>query len=91
MWTCVIVVEIQHNFNSINFSHVRREANQVAHYLVKYAIFISFDVVLIEETPSYIDAVVTFDLMQETYENKYKFNLMPHSDKWIWGSCRKTK
>jgi len=26
---------IQHNFNNITFSHVRSEANQVAHYLVK--------------------------------------------------------
>lgn len=43
---------IRHNFNSINFSHVRREANQAVHNLAKYAISISSDDVWTEETSS---------------------------------------
>jgi len=61
---------IRHNFNSITFSHVGREANQIFHYLAKYAISICSHVVwIIEETPYCIDAIVTFDLMS-------------HSDEW---------
>jgi len=57
---------IRHNFNNISFSHVRREANQTAHYLAKYAISISSNDVWIEEILC-INVVVAF-------------NLMPHSD-----------
>jgi hypothetical protein len=42
----------------------RQEAYQIAHYLTKYVISISSDVVWIEETSSScIDAVMTFNLM----------------------------
>lgn len=54
---------IRHNFNNINFSHVRREANQTAKCLTKCAISISSYDVWIEKIPSCIDAVVAFDLM----------------------------
>jgi len=49
---------IRHNFNNIIILQVRREANQVAHYLTKYVISISSDVVWIKEMPSSIDAVL---------------------------------
>ncbi|CAJ2670331.1 unnamed protein product [Trifolium pratense] len=60
-------------FNNIVIAHVRREANQAAHYLAKFAIFFIYkakfaisnlsNFIWIEETPPYIEAVVAFDLL----------------------------
>ena len=50
------------SFRSLNFLHVRREANQAAHYLAKYALKNS-DCIWIEETPPCIFAVLAFDLL----------------------------
>jgi len=41
--------------DSLNFLHVRREANQIAHYLGKYALH-NLDCIWMEETPPYISA-----------------------------------
>jgi hypothetical protein len=51
-------------FRSLNFLHVRREANQAAHYLAKYAIK-NLDCIWIEENPPCISAVLSFDLLPD--------------------------
>jgi ribonuclease HI len=53
-------ISFKGSFRSLNFSHIRREANQSAHYLAKYALK-NLDCVWIEETPPCISAVLTFD------------------------------
>jgi hypothetical protein len=45
-------------------SYVRREANQAAHYLAKYALKNVY-CIWIEETPPCISAVMAFDLLPE--------------------------
>jgi len=40
-------------------------ANQVEHYLAKFALSSNSDLVWIEETPTYISMNVTFDLLSE--------------------------
>jgi hypothetical protein len=44
--------------------HVRREANQAAHYLAKYALK-NLDSIWVEETPPCISAVLAFDLLPD--------------------------
>jgi len=51
-------------FRSLNFSHVRHETNQYAHYLAKYDLH-NLDCIWIEETPPYIPPVLTFDLLSD--------------------------
>jgi len=51
-------------FCSLIFLHVRREANQAAHYLAKCALHTS-DCIWIEETPPCISAVLAFDLLPD--------------------------
>jgi len=46
-------------FHSLDFLHVRREANQTARYLVKYVLH-NLDWIWIKETPSYIFAVLRY-------------------------------
>jgi len=55
-------ISLKGSFRSLNFLHVRREANQAAHYLAKYALK-NLDCIWIEETPSCISAALTFDLL----------------------------
>ena len=55
-------------FNHVIFAHIRREANQAAHYLAKLAIEISSDFMWIEEAPSFIDMVVAFDVMPNSFD-----------------------
>ena len=57
-------ISFKGNFLSLNFLHVRREANQTAHYLAKYALK-NLDCMWIEETPSYISAILAFDLLPD--------------------------
>jgi len=52
------------SFRSLNFLHIRREANQVAHYLAKYALK-NLDCIWIEETPPCISTVLTLDLLPD--------------------------
>jgi hypothetical protein len=51
-------------FRNLKFLHVRREANQAAHYLAQYSLH-NLDCIWIEETPPYISAVLTFDLLSD--------------------------
>jgi len=51
-------------FRSLRFLHVRREANQAAHYLAQYSPH-NPDFIWIEETPPCISAVLTFDLLPD--------------------------
>jgi hypothetical protein len=55
-------ISIKGSFRSLNFLHVRREANQAAHYLAKYALK-NLDCIWIEETPPCISIVLAFDLL----------------------------
>jgi len=57
-------ISFKGSFRSLKFSHVRREANQSAHYLAKYALK-NLDCIWIEETPPCISAVLTFDLLPD--------------------------
>jgi len=57
-------ISFKGSFRSLNFLHVRREANQAAHYLAKYALK-NLDCIWVEETPSCIYAVSTFDLLPD--------------------------
>ena len=57
-------ISFKGSFCSLNFLHVRREANQTAHYLAKYALK-SLDCIWVEETPPCISAVLTFDLLPD--------------------------
>jgi len=57
-------ISLKGNFCSSNFLHVRREANQAAHYLAKYALK-NLDCVWIEETLSCISAVLAFDSLSD--------------------------
>jgi len=50
---------------SPSFAHVRRVANQAAHYLAKFALSSNSDFVWIEETPSCISTVVALDLLPQ--------------------------
>lgn len=52
------------SFRSLNFLHIRREANQAAHYLAKYALK-NLDCIWVEETPPCISAVLAFDLLSD--------------------------
>ena len=54
-------------FCSLNFKHVKREANQVAHYLAKWYDLHNLDCIWIENTLSYISAILTFDLLVNFY------------------------
>lgn len=51
------------SFQRLEFCHARREANQAAHYLAKFALLSCTDFIWIEETPPCISAVVAFDLL----------------------------
>ncbi|MCI18636.1 hypothetical protein A2U01_0039791, partial [Trifolium medium] len=51
------------SFNNIVIAHVRRETNQAAHYLAKFAISGLSNFIWIEETSSCIEAIVAFDLL----------------------------
>ena len=55
-------ISFKGSFRSLIFLHVRREANQAAHYLAKYALK-NLDCIWVEETPPCISAVLTFDLL----------------------------
>ena len=55
-------ISFKGSFRSLNFLHVRREANQAAYYFAKYVLKNS-DCIWIEETPLCISAVLTFDLL----------------------------
>ena len=57
-------ISFKGSFRSLNFLHVRREANQAAHYLAKYALK-NLDCIWIEETPPCISAVLAFDLLPD--------------------------
>jgi len=57
-------ISFKGSFRSLNFLHVRREANQVAHYLAKYALKNSY-CIWIEETLPCISAVLAFDLLSD--------------------------
>ena len=57
-------VSFKGSFRSLNFLHVRREVNQAAHYLAKYVLK-NLYCIWIEETPSYISAILTFDLLSD--------------------------
>jgi len=46
--------------------HVRRVANQAAHYLAKFALSSNSDFVWVEETPSCISGVVSLDLLSNS-------------------------
>ena len=56
------------NFNvfyrSLIFLHVRREANQTAHYLAQHSLH-NPDCIWIEEIPLCISAVLAFDLLPD--------------------------
>jgi ribonuclease HI len=56
-------VKLKSSFDFITFTHVRRVANQAAHYLAKFALSSNSDFVWVGETPSCIAAVVSFDLL----------------------------
>jgi len=64
-------ISFKDSFRSLNFLHVRREANQAAHYLAKYALK-NLDCIWVEETPPCIFVVLAFDLLQ-TFVNKIVF------------------
>jgi len=49
-------------FRSLIFLYVRSEVNQAPRYLAKYVIR-NLDYISIKETPPYIYAVLTFDLL----------------------------
>jgi hypothetical protein len=53
-------IKLSPRFNSISFAHVRRVANQAAHYIAKFALSSNSDFVWIEETPSilYFDGLM---------------------------------
>jgi hypothetical protein len=57
-------ISFKGSFRSLNFLHVRREVNQAAHYLAKYAVK-NLDCIWIEEAPPCISAVLTFDLLSD--------------------------
>jgi len=52
------------SFRSLNFLHVRREADQAAHYLTKHALK-NLYCIWIEETPPCISTVLAFDLFSD--------------------------
>jgi len=52
------------SFNSLELVHIRRVANQTAHYLAKFATQ-NDDCLWIEESPPCIAAVSAFDLMPD--------------------------
>ena len=51
-------------FRSLRFLHVRRESNQTAQYQAQYSLH-NPNCIWIEETPPYIFAVSTFDLLPD--------------------------
>jgi len=51
------------SFYYLELVHVRREANQAAHYLAKFAISSLTDFVWIEETPRCISSIVALDVL----------------------------
>jgi len=53
------------HFQNLQFAHIRREVNQAAHYLAKYASS-HHENVWIEDAPNYIDVILTFDLLSNT-------------------------
>ena len=55
-------ISLKGSFRSLIFLHVRREVNQAAHYLDKYALK-NLDCIWIEETSPCISAVLAFDLL----------------------------
>ena len=57
-------INFKGSFRSLNFSHVRREANQSGHYLAKYALK-NLDCIWIEEISPCISAVLAFDLLPD--------------------------
>jgi len=59
-----IVLVLRVVFVVLNFSHVRHEANQSAHYLAKYTLK-NLGCIWIEETPPCISVVLAFDLLPD--------------------------
>ena len=57
-------ISFKGSFRSLNFLHVRREANQAAHYLTKYDLK-NLDCIWFDETPPCISALSTFDLLPD--------------------------
>ena len=57
-------ISFKGSFCSLNFLHVRCEANQAAHYLTEYALK-NLDCIWIEQTPLCISAILTFDLLSD--------------------------
>jgi len=53
------------HFQNLQFTHIRREANQAVHYLAKYASSHHEDV-WIEDAPNCIHVVLAFDLLSDT-------------------------
>ena len=57
-------ISFKGSFRSLNFLHVRHEANQAAHYLAKYALK-NLDFIWVEETPHCISTVLAFDFLSD--------------------------
>jgi len=62
------IIEDCINFNvcfcNLNCLHIRREANQTAYYLAKYALH-NLNCIWIEKTSPYIYVVLAFDLLSD--------------------------
>jgi len=57
-------ISFKSSFRSLNFLHVRREGNQAAQCLARYALK-SLHCIWVEETPPCISAILAFDLLPE--------------------------
>ena len=57
-------ISFKGSFRSLNFLHVRREANQATHYLAKYVLNY-LDCIWIEKIPPCISAILAFDLLPD--------------------------
>ena len=58
----VILFHLQ-SFHSFDFSHIRREGNQLAHILAQHAQFVSDFVAWVEVTPSFLETVIASDVL----------------------------
>lgn len=52
-----------HDFRQVEFSHVRRQGNRLAHILAKHALGINDFFVWIEESPCFLEQVLLNDVL----------------------------
>ena len=56
------VLDLSMGFNTVEFSHVKRQGNRLAHVLAKHALSIIDFITWIEETPCFLEQALIHDI-----------------------------